>query len=236
MNIYKGLGNAALALGWSPEAVTYYRAAIKEANNLTNWRQLGLAYWGLAIACRKINDLIGARDAFQQALIIFERRESPQLVAPLRLLFGNLLTALGDHPEAEHQLQLSLELANRLGDAFTQANTLGNIASLHIARQEHAQAIRIARQAVQIAQGKHDHRTEGQLHLILASAYEGQQDCQAAEQEIQEAIRILELTQDSAFLGQAYEQYGAFLAAQGAYKQAYEHMHLAYTVTLPRAH
>jgi tetratricopeptide (TPR) repeat protein len=235
LHIHKGLGNAALALGWYAEAIGCYQAAVKDAENLNTWRQLGLAYWGLGMAYRQSNDLLKARDAFQQALIIFERRDSQQLVASLRSLFGNLLTQLGDYPEAAHQLELSLELANRLGDGFAQANTLGNIASLHIARHEYARAIPIAQQGAQIAQGRGDRRTEGQLRLILASAHEGQQDRAAAEQELQEAIHILQQTEDNAFLGQAYEHYGAFLAAGGAYQQAYEHMRLAYTTTLRRA-
>jgi tetratricopeptide (TPR) repeat protein len=232
--IHKGLGNATLALGWYTEAIDYYGSAIKDAQNIDNTRQLGLAYWGLGVAYRKSNELMGARDAFQQALIIFERRESQQLVALLRTLFGNLLTQLGDFPEAEHQLQVSLDIASRLGDDFSLVNALGNRASLHIARHEYMQAIAIANQAMQIAQGMSDRRTEGQMHLTLASAYEAQHNHPATEQELKEAIHNFEQTQDSGLLGLAYERYAEFLASQGAFKQAFEHMRLAYVTTRRR--
>jgi tetratricopeptide (TPR) repeat protein len=235
LSIHKGLGNAALALGWYAEAIGCYQAAIKDAENLTAWRQLGLAYWGLGVAYRKSKDLISARDAFQEALLVFERRESKQLVASLRSLFGELLTELEDYPEAEHQLELSIALARSLGDDFSLANALGNRAYLHIAMQEHAQATAMLNQAIQIAQGRDDRRTAGQLHLILASAYQEQHNRADADHALREAIRILALTQDRIFLGDAYERYGVFLAAQGAYKQAFEHMRLAYTATLRQA-
>ena len=123
----------------------------------------------------------------------------------------------------------------RLGDDYSLVSALGNRVCLHVARQEYEQAITTAHQAPQIAQLKKNRRAEGQLHLTLASAYEGQQDWAAAEQSCEEAIHILSLTQDRALIGDAYERYGVFLAARGAYKQAYEHMRLAHTATLPEA-
>ncbi len=222
--IYKSLGNDNMALGYSEEAILYYRRACDLAQDMNDPRQQGLAYWGLGLAYKSSGDLIRAEMAFREAVMIFERLDDMKLALPLHAVLAQVLTKLKNYEQADRHLKLALETAERLGDQSARQIALGNIAILRMEQGQPNAAIEAVQKALQIAPEQPDQRTEGQLRQTLAEAYEATGQAGAAEQAYQEALVILQRTQESALIGKVHERYGQFLAAQGRFAEAYEQM------------
>lgn len=237
--IYKSLGNDHMALGRHQDATAFYEEASKLANDMDDPRQQGLAYWGLALVQRSSGDLARARLNFQKALSIFEVLDNARLVSQLRSMFGEILINLKQYDEAEKNLRQSLGAAERSGDSHTRGLALMNFADMHLAKGDLEKSIKTAHDGLKVVKESGDRRTEGQLYLTLASAHEARKDAsaaEAAEKAYKDAIRILEKTQDRVLIGRAHENYGQFLANQGRFQEAYEHMHLARSVLTRRTH
>lgn len=234
--IYKSLGNDYMALGRHQDATAFYEEASKLANDMDDPRQQGLAYWGLAVAQQSGGDLLRARLNFQKALAIFEMLDNARLVSQLRSMFGQILINLKQYDEAEKNLRQSLGAAERSGDSHTRGVALGNFAHMHLAKGEVEKAIKTAHDGLKVVQETGDRRTEGQLYLTLAEAHKTKQDAKAAERAFKDAISTLEHTQDRELIGRAHEIYGQFLADNGRFQEAYEHMHLARSVLTRRTH
>lgn len=234
--IYKSLGNDYVALGRHQDAIAFYEEASKLANDMDDPRQQGLAYWGLALAQKSSGDLLRARLNFQKALAIFEMLDNARLVSQLRSMFGQILINLKQYDEAEKNLRQSLGAAERSGDSHTRGVALANFAHMHLAKGDLEKAIKTAHDGLKVVQETGDRRTEGQLYLTLAEAHKTKQDAKAAERAFKEAISTLEHTQDRELIGRAHEIYGQFLADNGRFQEAYEHMHLARSVLTRRTH
>lgn len=234
LRIYKSLGNDYLALGRHNEAITFYQEASKLAEDMDDPRQQGLMYWGLALAYKAHGDLMRARIYFPKALAVFETLDNARLVAQLRSMFGLVLIQLKDYDEAEKNLRQSLGTAERSGDSHTRGNALGNFASLHLAKGEVDKAIKTAHDGLKVVKESKDYRTEGQLYMTLAEAHQAKKDAAATEKAYKEAIAVFEQTQDREFIGRAHERYGQFLADQGQFQAAYQHMQQARSVLTKR--
>ncbi|HEU5370653.1 MAG TPA: tetratricopeptide repeat protein [Ktedonobacterales bacterium] len=220
--IYKSLGNDHMALGHHDEAILFYKRACDLAKDMDDPRQQGLAYWGLGLAYKASDDLPRAETTFREALMIFERLDNMQLALPLHAVLAQVLTKLKDYQKAARHLRLALETAERLGDNPARQVTLGNIAILRLEQNQPAAAIEAAQEGLNIVVENKDHRTEGQLMQTLAEAYEAAQDFPAAEQAYQNALAVLEQSEDDVLIGRVREHYGQFLAARGRFQEAYE--------------
>ena len=225
-----------MALGRHQDAIGFYDEASKLASDMDDSRQQGLAYWGLAVAQQLSGDLARAKTNFQKALSIFEVLDNTRLVSQLRSMFGEILINLKQYDEAEKNLRQSLGAAERTGDVRTRGGALMNFADMHLAKGDLDKAIKTAHDGLKVVKESGDRRTEGQLYLVLASAHEAGKDATAAEKAYKDAIRILEQTQDRVLIGRAHENYGQFLANDGRFQEAYEHMHLARSVLTRRTH
>ena len=234
LRIYVALGNDYLLLGRSQEAIGYYEYARAHLADVENPLAGPQIYWGLTVAYKEAGDLLRARTNVQKALTAQELQENQVLGAQLRGIFGQILIHLGKYEEAEENLKQSLGAAQRTGDAYTRGSALANYADLHIARQEYDKAVQSAKEGLKVVAETKDERTAGELHLTLAAAYEAKKDGKAAEQAFKQAISTLERTDDRDALGKAHERYGKFLADQGRFQEAYDHMHLARSVTTTR--
>lgn len=226
--IYKGLGRAALALGKYQEASAYYQEAVKQAKIAKNQRLLGMIFWGLAVAYQECDDPFRAKSNFLSALTALEKHGNPQFLLHIRINLGQALLNLEAYEEAEPYLLLCLREAQTLGDMRAYGMALVNMASLHRARGELSQALAVTNTARQVLQEHPNQRTEGQLHLMLASLYEAQQNQTAREQALRDAIRLLEEAQEYSLLGKAYESYAQLLSGQGRFQEAYAQMQLAH--------
>ncbi len=229
--IYKGLGQAALTLGRFQDAIFYYQAAARQADDLDNARQQGLVYWGMGLAYQKSGDLLRARQSYEQALEALERHGNRRLLASMQTLYGQVLTNLGDYEGAEKTLNVSLALARYFGDVHTCGVALVNLAALSIARGEPDQAIAEIHEALPMVKQGGNQRVEGQLHLTLASAYEAKQDVAATEREVKEALRLFEQIKHYDMICLAHERYAHCLAHQGHFAAAYAQMRQAYTAS-----
>ena len=228
LRIYYGLGNSAFALGSYEEAVSFYRLATREAADRTYRRQQGLAFWGLGLACEKVGDWQGAREGYQQALLVLVPAGKDDLVAPIRSLFGRLLTNLGQYEEAEFQLRQGVEIARRLHDDRNTGVALANLAHLFTSRGDYAEAVCAANAGLRLIQGRGEHRAEGQTFHTLAAAYAAMQEPVAAEQAFQEGITLLQRSQNRTEMSRGHERYAHFLAQQGRLPEAYEQMRMAF--------
>jgi tetratricopeptide (TPR) repeat protein len=234
LRIYKSLGNDYLALGRHNEAIAFYQEASKLAEDMDDPRQRGLMYWGLAIAYQNNGDLIRARINFPKALAVFESFDNMQMVSQLRSMFGQVLIQLKDYEEAEKNLRQSLGAAERTGDSRTRGAALANFASLHLAKGDVDKAVKMAHDGLKVVKESGDRRIEGQLYLTLAEAHQAKKDLPATEKAYKDAIATFEKTQDREFIGRAHERYGQFLADQGQFQAAYQHMQQARAVLTKR--
>lgn len=228
--IYKALGNDHMALGHHDKAIDFYKRACKLADDMNDPRQRGLAYWGLGLAHKSSGDLLRAEIAFREALTLFECFDDMRLALPLHAVLAQVLTKLQDYQKAARHLRLALETAERLGDNQARQVALGNIAILHLTQSHPDAAIEAAQEGLSIVVENQDHRTEGQLHQTLAEAYEAAQNFPAAERAYQNALAILDQSEDDVLIGRARERYGQFLAAQGRFQEAYEQLGKAWAL------
>lgn len=226
--IYKGLGNEALALALFQDAIFFYQEAARQADDLDNARQQGLVYWGLGLAYQESGDLPHARKSYEQAVEALERHGNRRLLAQMRALYGQVLTNLGEYEEAEKTLSVSLAAARYFSDALTCGIALGNLAALSIARGEPDRAIQEVQEALPLAVQSGDQRTEGQLHLTLAAAYEAKHTLATTEQELKEALRLFEQIGNHDMIGLTHERYAHCLALMGHFAEAYAQMRQAY--------
>ncbi len=225
--IYKSLGNDYSTQGRHDEAIYYFQRACKLAEDMNDPRQWGLACWGLGLTYETSGDLFHAEEAFGQALKLFEQLNDTQLVPRLHAMLGQLLTKMKDYQRAEKHLADALEAASQSDNIHARGVALGNIASLHLARGNPDEAIKVTLDGLRPLRGTENYRTEGQLYETLARAYDVKRDISAAEQAYKEAIMTLEHTEDGEYLGRAHERYGQFLAAQSRFAEAYEQMGIA---------
>lgn len=226
--IYKGLGNEALALGQFQDAIFFYELAARQADDLNTDRQQGLTYWGLGLAYQQSGDLLRARASYEQALAALERHGNRQLLTQMRSIYGQLLSKLGHHEEAEQMLHICLAVARYFGDVRTCGMVLVDLVELSIFRGETDQAIEEAREALPMLQESGERRGEGQLHLTLAAAYEARQDATRTEQEFKEALRLFQQIGNHDMIRLAHERYAYYQAHQGNFQEAYTQMRLAY--------
>lgn len=226
--IYKGLGRVALTLGRYQEASTYYEEAVRQVRHVNNPRLAGVIFWGLAVAYQERGDPFRALTNYRHALTALERHGNPRLLLQIRAGLGQALLALKNYEEAAPYLLLCMQEAQSLGETQTYGIAVVNMASLHQARGELTQAIAVAQTALQWLHDHPDPRTEGQLHLTLASIYGAKEDQAAREQELRAAIRVLEQSREFSVLGLAYESYAQFLSEQGRFHEAYTQMELAH--------
>jgi tetratricopeptide (TPR) repeat protein len=231
LRIYMALGHDYLLLNRYKDAIDFYEQATKQVQQAESPAAQGALYWQLGLTYEGAGDLARARTNLNKALVAFELQENIRLAAQLRSLFGQVLVNLERYQEAEDNLRQSLSAAERTGDASTRGSALGNFASMHTARGNHDQAIQMAQEGLNVVKESKDQRTEGQLHLTLAIAYEAKSDYGAAEEELKQAIAIFEKTGDRDLIGRAHEKYGKFLADRERFQDAYEHMKIARTAT-----
>ena len=183
--------------------------------------------WSLGLAYQFQGDFPRAREAFSQAVSIFEQLDAKPQVSQLRSLLGQVMIGIQHYDEAEALLRQALGAAERTGDPSTRALALRNLAALHVARGKAAKAIRTVQDGLALLQETKDQQTSGQLYLTLARAYESQQNLAATEAALTAAIAALKQTQKYGLRVHAHECYGTFLADQGRFREAYEQLLLA---------
>ena len=220
--IYKGLGNATLALGYYREAVAFFTLAKRHGLDVHDPRAEGLILWGLALGHKYLGEMAEAKDALIQAAQLFDQLGEKALVAQLRSMIAPLLIKLQHYDEAEDILRQALGAAQRDGDEHTRGVVLANMAALHLANGKLERAIRSVQDGLEVLQGKEAYQTTGQLYVTLARAYELQHDTAATEQALKTAIEHFSKTTNDGLLRQAQMRYAEFLAAQGGYQKAYE--------------
>lgn len=138
----------------------------------------------------------------------------------------------GDHAAAALERLGSQEAAAAFGLPYqARWNWLYGWALLQQHREQEVHAT--LEQGLEAAQASQDRRSEGYLYLTRAAAAAQREDT-AAEQGFQQAAGIGEQLGDYELLGCVHEGYGAFLAQQHRYKEAYEQMLLVQTASTRR--
>jgi tetratricopeptide (TPR) repeat protein len=86
-------------------------------------------------------------------------------------------------------------------------------------------------QGLEAARASQDICAEGHLHFTLANAGFHQGEYVGVDHAFQEAIRCFKHLNDGYHLACVHDQYGAFLAAQGRFQEAYEQMQHAHSAS-----
>jgi tetratricopeptide (TPR) repeat protein len=227
MLIYKGVGDAYLALGAYKEAVVFFCLAKQRGQDVCDPQAQGLIEEGLGLAYKYQGDLPRARGAFSRAVAIFEQLEARQQVSQLQSLLGQVMIWLHRYDEAEALLRQALGAAERIGEPYTRGIALRNMAALHLARGRPEKAIRSVLDGLFLVRKAKNQQVAGQLYLTLARAYESQHDLAAAETAFLTAIHTFAHTHKYGLLARARERYGRFLANQGRFKEACEQLRAA---------
>ena len=230
MLVYKGLGNEYFYFAQYEKAIDYYKQALEQAKDINNKRQYGLTVWGLGLAFQQKGDLFRAKTNYQEALKYLGEAENLLLLAQIRALLGLVHVTLKEFKEAEYQLNKSLGGARKLGDVRTLGIALAHAASLYVAKGETEQAIQAIQEGLPMTQQSGDQRNEANLQLTLAAAHTANHNYLAAEQAIQEAIRLGKLIPDAELLREAHQNYAHFLAKQNRFQEAFDQMQLVKSV------
>jgi tetratricopeptide (TPR) repeat protein len=227
MLIHKGLGDVYLSLGAPAEAIGCFRRAKQYGQDVTAPDTEALLAWSLGLAYQSQGDFRRASLAFSAALRLVEQLDAKLLVSRLQSLLGQVHIRLQHHGAAETLLRQALGSAERLGDPVTRAMALLGLAALHLARGKPDKAIRATQDGLATLQETKDHQIIGQLFLTLARAFEAQGNLGAAEEALLSAISTLQQVQQYGLIVRAHEHYGAFLAGQGRFQEAYEQLRTA---------
>jgi len=187
------LGNIALYLAQHDTALSFYRIA------RAGFERLGFAYgvaetWiNAAITWRDLGRSHDALSAADEALDAAERAQAPRLVAEALANRGAALATAGDRTLGQVQVERALGIARHEGDRFAEADVLRMLAVMAHAGGDADGAIRLAREALEVAAALGHPWTTAEIQRDIGRIYRD--------------------------IGREADAVGAFTAAEDAFRQ-----------------
>jgi len=146
------LGNLCLAIGDYGKAIYFYQKQWGWAQKIQNRAVESQAIGNIGAACSGLGDYGGAMKFYKQSLEIEREIGNLQGINELLCNMGNNLLESGEYlSDALEYLQTSVELSRKIGDAYTETNSLWNLSVLHQKLDQVEIALEYCQQALVLA-------------------------------------------------------------------------------------
>jgi tetratricopeptide (TPR) repeat protein len=138
--------------------------ALELALDLGDRRAIANTYFQASLIAQRQGHWVLSRNYAQQAKELYQELNDERNVGRLLLALGGLTLLLGDDERAVEHLKASYSRALDADSPADAAQALGGMATVHLRRGEYDQADELAREALELLQGREDY-----LHEICPS-------------------------------------------------------------------
>jgi tetratricopeptide (TPR) repeat protein len=145
--------------------------ALELAQDLGDRRAIANTYFQASLIAQRQGHWVLSRSYAQRAKELYQELNDERNVGRLLLALGGLTLLLGDEEQAVEHLKASFGRALDTDSPADAAQALGGMATVHLRRGEYDQADELARQALDLLQGREDFLHEVcPSHLVLGRA------------------------------------------------------------------
>jgi tetratricopeptide (TPR) repeat protein len=145
--------------------------ALELAEGLGDRRAIANTYFQASLIAQRQGHYVLSRNYAQRAKELYQELNDERNVGRLLLMFGGLTLMLGDEERAVEHLKASYSRALDADSPADAAQALEGIARVHLNRGEYDQADDLARQALELLQGREDYLYEvSPTQLVLGRA------------------------------------------------------------------
>jgi tetratricopeptide (TPR) repeat protein len=145
--------------------------ALELAEGLGDRRAIANTYFQASLIAQRQGHYVLSRNYAQRAKELYQELNDERNVGRLLLMFGGLTLLLGDEERAVEHLKASYSRALDSDSPADAAQALQGIARVHLNRGEYDQADALARQALELLQGREDYLHEvSPSQLVLGRA------------------------------------------------------------------
>jgi tetratricopeptide (TPR) repeat protein/DNA-binding XRE family transcriptional regulator len=219
-------------LEWE-KAIEFYEAAIATAGQFLDLRGLAKTYSGLSTAYRELGQLdIAARYANRSVALLEVLRDRVSLARSENNL-GLILMARGEASAAQHHLDRSFELSQESDLEAGRSHVLLSLCDLCVQTGNLEQAQEFAREALALAEQRHEGGNVPEAHMWLGRIADKQGNHEATDHEFAQAIHGLEQQGTREKLFHCHGIYAEILERRGDVARAYVHMKKALEASRP---
>ncbi len=145
--------------------------ALELAEGLGDRRAIANTYFQASLIAQRQGHYVLSRNYAQRAKELYQELNDERNVGRLLLMFGGLTLLLGDEDRAIEHLKASYSRALDADSPADAAQALAGIARVHLNRGEYDQADALARQALELIEGREDYLYEvSASQLVLGRA------------------------------------------------------------------
>lgn len=224
LSVLYNTGNAYWELGEYRDAIEYLGRAATYAQDVLSPARLATIYAQLSHTYADQGDTRRAAVYATRGIAAYEEADNERLTARVYNRLGRAYTQDNQPGEALVYLRKAREMAERQNDPRALSEAERSLATLYIQQQQVDQAAEAVNQAITLAAASNDPAEQAQAMLARAQVREAQGDNNGAGQDYDEAIRLLDQTDATHLLGDAYAQYSAFLERRGESKRALDYL------------
>jgi len=205
---------ASARLGDSDRAFAAYLKARELWIAGGNQRSAAAALGGIANLLENKGDFVGARKAFDEALLEFRRIGDMGNLASCSHNFGVLLTQQGDLPQARKHLEEALSLQREMKNERGVASDLDDIGNVMLSMGDAASALRVKEQSLEIFRRIGNKFGEGVTRLNIGEVLFAQGRLTDARTKYDEAMAVAQQLGDKRGLGYCLVDIAGVLIAQ----------------------
>jgi tetratricopeptide (TPR) repeat protein len=134
--------------------------ALELAEGMGDRRAIANTYFQASLIAQRQGHYVLSRNYAQRAKELFQELNDERSVGRLQLMFGGLTLLLGDEDKAVEHLKASYAQALDSDSPADAAQALSGIARVHLNRGEYDRADELARQALELIEGREDYLFE----------------------------------------------------------------------------
>jgi tetratricopeptide (TPR) repeat protein len=221
LSVLYNLGNDLLQVNEPEEAIRMFKRAEVLGKKLQASQSAARLYWQIGDELRKEGQIFQAQRFSDLAVEQLRSAESRSLLVVLQSHLALILAERGESRAAEDEMRQALDLAQREGEPQASSIALSSWSRFQLERRKVAEAVRVARQALEEAQRAGESEPLGHAHIALAEAQAASDDLGHAEEHFKKGIEYLTETNAQADLIRAYEHFADLLARSGKIREAY---------------
>jgi tetratricopeptide (TPR) repeat protein len=222
--ILANLGRVFVELGLPVEAMKMYREAGALLGPSADPAHRALLHFNMGIASEQQRAFDQAQWHLDQALELFRLQENIHLLSVVQRSIGIMRLEQGAPGDALAPLEQSLRLAQQVGDAEGTAQSMVELARVHIRTGSAADGRRLATEAAKVAARIGDPLEGARADLVLAEAAQAAGHTSEAHSRLRTAIAVFEGLGAAADLGRAHRSLGESLLRTGRPADAAVHL------------
>lgn len=215
------MGIASVYQGKYPEAYTYHKQALNEANAVGDSSQIAHAYNSLGRLFFSQGDQIESHGYYHKALEIFEKINDRQGAGYCYKSLAQLYALRNEFTKAQEMLQMALSIRQEINDSRGMVSVYEELASVSKELFDYAQAHNYLKKAKEISTASGDQISVAEIDLSMSDLYLEQKEYQKALLTSLAALTIAQsvnnqqlLTNINLMLGQIYLHKGNLYTAR----------------------